>query len=79
VAGGLSDEISISGSVQDDLGNSHYKGVCFRARGISNAENVLAVSAFYCFLHVIMGDLREDLSARPWREHGSIWISYLRL
>lgn len=49
VAGGLSDEISVFGSVQDDLGNSHYKGICFRARGISNMENVLAVSALYCF------------------------------
>lgn len=49
VAGGLSDEISASGSVQDDLGTSCYKGMCFRARGISNADNVLALSAFYRF------------------------------
>lgn len=61
VAGGLSDEISVSGSVQDNLGKSHYKGVCFRARGISKASHVLAVCAFYCF-YILLRETWERTS-----------------
>lgn len=61
VAGGLSDEISVSGSVQDNLGKSHYKGARFRARGISKASHVLAVCAFYCF-YILLRETWERTS-----------------
>lgn len=77
VAGGLSDEISVSGSVQDNLGKSHYKGVRFRARGISKAVHVLAVCAFYCF-YISLCETWERTSAMPWRKNRNIWIDYSR-
>lgn len=54
VAGGLSDEISVSGSVQDNLGKSHYKRCTFQSQGHFQGSACAGCLCILLFLHFIM-------------------------